>query len=177
MSFTTITQTRKSDIHGRYLVRISKSLLINIVASGIVAGSLDIAFATMFWAIKADISPIRIFQTIASGALGAESYEGGVQTALLGLVLHFTIAVIMAAAYFLLAVRLETLWRRPFIIGSAYGLVLYGFMNFIVLPLSAASSGSNNPTWIWMSVIVHMFFVGIPIALFAKRTFNPVATR
>jgi len=41
-----------------------------------------------------------------------------------------------------------------------------------VIPLSAASPGSPDPIWIGMSVLVHMIFVGVPIALFARRTFH-----
>ena len=41
-------------------------------------------------------------------------------------------------------------------------------MNFIVVPLSAASSGSHDPLWLALSVAVHVLFIGIPIALFSR---------
>lgn len=56
--------------------------------------------------------------------------------------------------------------HRP---GIAYGLLLYVVMNFVVVPLSAASPGSRDPTWIVLTVAVHAFFIGLPIAWFAAR--------
>lgn len=141
--------------------------------SGLIAGSLDIIFACVFWAIKAQVPVIRIFQSVARGLLGASSFDGGAGTAALGLVLHFLIAIAMAAAYILTASRLDALWKQPLLFGCIYGGFLYLFMNFVVIPLSAASRGSADPLWIVLSVLVHMLFVGVPIALFAKRAFAP----
>ena len=57
----------------------------------------------------------------------------------------------------------------PGTLGIAYGLLLYVVMNFIVVPLSAAGAGSRDPTWIALTVAVHAFLIGLPIALFASR--------
>lgn len=59
--------------------------------------------------------------------------------------------------------------RRPVPLGVAYGLLLYVVMNLVVVPLSAASPGSRDPTWIALTVAVHAFLVGLPIAWFASR--------
>jgi hypothetical protein len=37
------------------------------------------------------------------------------------------------------------------------------------VPLSAAPAGSRDPTWIALTVAVHAFFIGVPIAWFAGR--------
>ncbi|MGH6693540.1 MAG: hypothetical protein ACREF4_22970 [Gammaproteobacteria bacterium] len=42
-------------------------------------------------------------------------------------------------------------------------------MNYVVVPLSAARPGSKDPLWIGLSSAVHMVFVGIPCAVFARR--------
>ena len=42
-------------------------------------------------------------------------------------------------------------------------------MNYIVVPLSAAGGGSHDPLWIGLSVAVHGFLIGLPIAWFASR--------
>ena len=153
----------------------SGNRLTNLLAAGAVAGVLDIAYACIFWAIKADLPAMRIFQSVAAGLLGPASLEGGVPTAALGLALHFLIATAMAAAYFFAASRWAPLWKRTFIFGCLYGLFLYGLMNYVVIPLSAALPGSTDPLWVGMSVLVHMVFVGVPIALFARRAFQPAA--
>jgi hypothetical protein len=38
-----------------------------------------------------------------------------------------------------------------------------------VLPLSAAGPGSKDPLWIGLSILVHMFLIGVPCALFGRR--------
>jgi hypothetical protein len=140
-----------------------------VLAGGILAGALDIVYACLFWAVKADLPPTRIFQSVAAGLLGEASFRGGAATAALGLILHFFNACTMALAYYLAARRWPVLVRRPVALGIAYGLLLYVVMNYIVVPLSAARAGSRDPTWIALTVAAHAFLVGLPIALFARR--------
>jgi uncharacterized membrane protein YagU involved in acid resistance len=140
-----------------------------VLAGGLLAGALDITYACVFWAVKADLPPTRIFQSVAAGLLGDASFEGGAATAALGLLLHFFIACTMALTYYLVSRRWPVLVRRPVLLGIAYGLLLYVIMNYIVVPLSAAGSGSHDPTWITLSIAVHAFLVGLPIAWFASR--------
>jgi len=139
-----------------------------VLAGGFVAGTLDIVYAWMFWRIKSGVSAQRILQSVAAGLLGRESFSGGVATAALGLALHMFIACTMAAVYFLVARRWPLLWQRAWVCGAAYGLWLYVAMNYIVVPLSAAGSGSKDPLWVTLSIAVHVVFIGIPCALAAR---------
>jgi hypothetical protein len=141
------------------------------IAGGLLGGALDIIYACAFWAIKAGVPARRILQSVAAGALGREAaVQGGNATAALGLVLHFSIALTMAAAYFLVARRWPLLWRRPYILGAAYGLWLYIAMNYVVVPLSRAGGGNapQDPVWVALTVIVHIVLIGIPIAVAAR---------
>jgi hypothetical protein len=149
---------------------------IYVLAGGLVAGTFDIVYACAFWGLKAGVPAQRIFQSVAAGLLGRASFEGGAATAALGLVLHFFNATTMSVAYYLVAGRSTMLHRRPVLFGAAYGLVLYGIMNYVVLPLSAAGSGSTDPVWITLSIAVHVFLVGIPIALAARRAYQGWST-
>lgn len=139
-----------------------------VMAGGIVAGVLDIVYAWVFWSLKAGVSFERILQSVAAGLLGSASFRGGAATAALGLALHLFIAVMMSGAYFLVARRMPKLIGQPLVFGALYGLVLYGIMNYIVVPLSAASPGSSDPLWRALTIAVHMFLIGVPIA-FASR--------
>ena len=55
-----------------------------VLAGGLLAGALDITYACVFWAVKADLPPTRIFQSVAAGLLGEASFEGGAATAAAG---------------------------------------------------------------------------------------------
>ncbi|MGH7579721.1 MAG: hypothetical protein ACREM9_06075, partial [Gemmatimonadales bacterium] len=79
------------------------------------------------------------------------------------------IAVSMSLTYYLVSRRWAPLRERAVLAGAGYGLLLYGIMNYIVVPLSAAGPGAKDPLWIGLSVAVHIFLIGIPIALFARR--------
>ena len=136
-----------------------------VLAGGLVAGALDIAYAWAFWSLKAGVPAQRIFQSVARGLLGEDAFEGGPATAALGLALHFLIATTMSFAYYAVARRVPLLHRRPVPCGLAYGLLLYGIMNYVVLPLSAAGGGSKDPLWVLLSILVHMVLIGLPIAL------------
>jgi len=144
-----------------------------VLAGGLVAGALDIVFASTFWGVKSDVPARRILQSVAAGLLGKASFEGGWATALLGLGLHFLIATSMSVAYYLVARRWPLLWQRPVLCGGGYGLLLYVIMNYVVVPLSAAGPGSKDPLWITLSIAVHALLIGIPIALFTRRSLRP----
>jgi hypothetical protein len=140
-----------------------------VVLGGLIAGTLDIAYAIAFWAFKG-VAPMRILQSIAAGVQGKEAaVAGGMSSALLGLLLHFTMALMMAGAYYLASRRLPLLVRRPLLFGALYGLMLYVVMNYIVVPLSAAGPG-QPPSGLWMacSIVAHVVLVGIPCAYAAK---------
>src|SRR5260370_38164875 len=67
-----------------------------IVSAGLIAGILDITSAFVIAELKGTGS-IRMLQGIASGLLGARSFEGAIATAGLGLVIPFLIAFTAAS--------------------------------------------------------------------------------
>lgn len=142
-----------------------------IFVGGGVAATLDIAYALTFWFFYRGVAPTAVLHTIAGGLLSLPvARAGGASTAVLGLGLHYFIAMGMAAAYFLASHRLGFLVRRPVLAGIAYGVLLYVVMNFVVLPLSALPPHVWKPTLPALTDLCsHMLFVGVPIALATRR--------
>jgi uncharacterized membrane protein YagU involved in acid resistance len=139
---------------------------------------LDITYACVFWAIGAGVAPPRIFQSVAAGWLGRDAARaGGAATAALGLATHFFIAITVSAVYYVVARRMPVLRRRPWSMGALYGIAVYVVMNRVVVPLSAASKGSQDPLWVGLSIVVHMFFIGVPVAVFAREALTPPSDR
>jgi len=147
----------------------------SVLLGGLIAGTFDITYACTFWYLKRGVMPARVFRSVASGLLGDASFTGGWRTAVLGLALHYFIAISMAVTYYLFARKWSDLWEKPLIYGPMYGVLLYGIMNYIVVPLSAANAGSRDLTWVLLSIAVHAFLIGTPMALFARRAM--LATR
>jgi hypothetical protein len=53
--------------------------------------------------------------------------------------------------------------------GLVYGLLVYAFMNLLVLPLSAAGGGGfPSPPVLANGLLIHALGVGLPSALFAR---------
>ena len=81
-------------------------------------------------------TPVRVLHAIASGVLGRDAYQGGVPAAALGLGLHFLIAIGAATVYLLASRQLPVLLRRPVICGLTFGLAVWVFMYYVVLPIT-----------------------------------------
>jgi hypothetical protein len=137
----------------------------------LVVGTLDALDAIVFFGLRSGAKPVRIFQSIATGVLGRASFQGGLKSAALGVFLHYFIAFGIVLTYFLVSRRISTLIRHPVFCGLLYGIAAYGVMNFVVLPLSKAG-GPTLPIPLPIlanGLLIHMFGVGLPSALFASR--------
>src|SRR3546814_14909705 len=76
-----------------------------VLLAGIVAGTLDLIYASTFWGIQKDRSPLQILQSVAAGWLGRATYEGGTPSALLGRASPDGIANTMVAVCYIAATR------------------------------------------------------------------------
>ena len=142
-----------------------------ILSAGVAAGVFDIVAAMLVYGQRG-ARPMRILQSIASGLLGPAAFQGGTATAAAGLVLHFFIAGAAAAVFYLASLRIHALVRRPVAFGALYGVVVYAFMNFVVLPLSAVAKRPFDARTALLIVLVHIVCVGVPIALIVRRGRN-----
>ena len=145
-----------------------------ILYGGLVVGVLDILEAMAFFGIRNGVKPVRILQSVAVGVLGRASYNGGLKTAGLGLLLHFLIATIFATVYYFLSRTLPTLIRNAVLAGLIFGVAAYFVMTFVVVPLSAVGPRTGPIPWaVFLNgVIGHALLVGLPIALVARRSAN-----
>lgn len=141
-----------------------------ILPAGLLAGALDITAACLHGRLLGR-SPVTILQSVAGGLLGRETYQGGWKTALLGLVLHFLIAMIWATVYYAASLRLPLLHQQAVLCGLLFGVVVYLTMYAVVLPLSALRFQFFNQSAVGIltAVLIHLFCVGWPIALTIRR--------
>lgn len=141
-----------------------------ILWGGLIAGTLDLTYACVSWGLRG-VSPVTIMQSIAAGVLGPASFEGGVGSATLGVLLHYFILIVAAALYYAASRKFGLLTRRAVGCGLLYGVAIYVVMNFVVLPLSASA---YRPTLtlgsVALNLSVHMILVGLPIALMVRRS-------
>jgi len=139
-----------------------------IFYAGLLCGVMDISAAFITWYPKG-IMPARILRGVAAGALGPKSMSGGWQTATLGLAIHFFIAFTAATVFYLASRKLTFMVRQPFIYGPIYGVLVYTFMYWVVMPLSARPPGKFSLFNTLIAIITHIICVGTPIALVESR--------
>jgi hypothetical protein len=139
-----------------------------VVAGGLAIAATDLVYCVLFWAPQG-VSPTRILQGIAAGALGRASFNGGIATALLGAGFQWLIGFGYVLAYALVSRRVELLRAHPRRYGIAYGMLLYLVMSNVVVPLSAAPQPAH-PNIMWTLANVPMFAVfGVIASAYARR--------
>jgi hypothetical protein len=146
-----------------------RSSLRGILIGGLAAGVLDILYAFVLAALRGG-TPLRVLQSVASGVLGSSAYKGGAAAAALGLGLHLGITVAASAIYFEVARRSPVVRERFIAFGSVFGVLVYLFMNFVVLPASAVPfKVTYTPPVLMQGFVSHALLVGIPIAWALRR--------
>ena len=135
-----------------------------IAIAGLLAGALDLAASSTLMRTRG-ISLEQLLQTICSGALGPSAYKGGKKTATGGLFFHFFIAFTAAAIYYTISHQWAPLLRHPWLSGVVYGIAVHLVMSLVVVPLSAAPKRKFSAQAFLIQLVIHILFVGLPIAL------------
>jgi hypothetical protein len=138
-----------------------------IAIIGLIVGAMDITSAFII-AISRGSTVMRLLQFVASGLLGANAFQGGAATAALGLALHFLIAFGLVTVFYVASRCFTILSSWPVPSGIIYGLIVFAFMNLVVLPLSAARP-RHSLTGDLIQIGIHMFVIGLPTALLVRR--------
>jgi hypothetical protein len=135
----------------------------------LIAGTLDICAAFLTAWSRAGVGPVRVLHFVASGLIGPAAATGGARTAALGLALHFLIATGATVVFYVASRKWLFLIERPVMFGLLYGIAVYLFMNFVVIPLSAVPQRPMTMTGFIIGIVTIMFCIGLPIALIMRR--------
>ena len=105
-----------------------------VLLGGLIGGTIDIGSASVI----SGLSPVVIVHAIASGLIGKPSFNGGINTAFLGLFLQLGMGVLIAAIYMAATSVMPAMRRRWIPTGIIAGVIIYFVMTYLVVPLSAA---------------------------------------
>jgi hypothetical protein len=140
-----------------------------ILFGGLSVGIVDILWAIVMNGLKGR-SAVWVLQSVAGGMLGSATFQGGLGTALLGMVAHFTIATCWFSAFYLASRKWPVLAERPWVTGPLYGIFVYVMMYQVVLPLSAYhTAGIKVGPEMLKALFIHIFGVGVLTAFLARR--------
>ena len=142
-----------------------------ILTAGLIAGTMDITAACVVAYLRAGVTPLRVMKYIASGLLGPTALAGGAGTAVLGTILHYIIATGAATVFYFASRKIRFMTEYPLLSGPLYAVLVYIFMNFLVVPLSQVP---KRPVPVPLSshiiqCLILVFCIGLPIAFIVRR--------
>lgn len=168
----------ETSIGNKVLNRAVVKTLKPILYAGALVGVLDITAACINAYVAAGFTPMHVLQSVAGGLLGRGSYNGGLATATLGLLMHFTMALTVATIFYVLSRRFPLPKKLSGVVavGLLYGAAVFVVNNFGTAPfmswvrrLYLHTPVRFQPPMGWVQAIIHMLCVGLPIALVIRR--------
>ena len=108
---------------------------------------------------------------VASGPFPGAT-EWGDAGSVLGLIVHFTLMAIIVGAFVIAARNFASLLDRPLVSAIAYGLVTYGVMNLLVVPLRFPAAWPPSGLSIGTQLFAHVVLVALPTVLIARHYFR-----
>lgn len=145
-----------------------RNALLAIAVGGLSSGVLDLLQVCI-------LSGWDMPLYIAGGLLGPKAFQGGVGAYVLGVLLHFCVALSMTAVYYAASRRLVFLTEHPLVCGLCYGAAAKLVMILVVLPLSALQErGPYELHDLIKWLLVHTVVDGLPIS-YSVRRFAAVA--
>ena len=132
--------------------------LLAIGVGGLLAGTLDLTQALILFGRRVPL-------VIAAGLLGRQAFQGGAGTYILGIALHFFIALSATATFYAASRKLRFMTEHPLVCGLFYGMAVELVMSYVVLPVSALNArGPYQLQDVLLGLVVHMIVVGLPIS-------------
>jgi hypothetical protein len=145
--------------------------------AGLITAVTDGLFSSILNAFFYGSTVMRLWQGVASVLLGGGALQGGLPTALIGLLMHVAVAFAWSAIFFAIArfaapVR-RTIRSIPGILAVAaiYGPVVWLAMSLLVIPSLTQRPPAVTFRW-WVQFAGHMVFVGLPIVWTIARGGN-----
>lgn len=139
-----------------------------IVVAGVLTGVIDGLFSSVLSAVFYGSTVTRLFQGVAATLLGPTAVDGGVRTALIGVAMHFGVALGWSAVFAFLVSQFEWLRRTlaasggPIRIASLYGPLIWMTMSLVIIPQLTGRPASITYRW-WVQFFGHIPFVALPI--------------
>ena len=147
-----------------------------LVRAGLTTALVDGLFSSVLSVIYGS-TPVRLFQGVAATLIGTTALTGGTRTALVGVLMHVTVAFTWSAVFLFVALRAS--WVRR-LMASRYGVLkvaaLYGpmiwiVMSWVVIPVLMRRPPRITLRW-WIQLLGHFPFVGVPIVASVRYRMN-----
>ncbi len=135
----------------------------SIVTAWLVAGSLDILTACLYFWMRTGKDPLRVLYFVASGLFGKTALTGGIVYAAAGLLLHYLIALSFTLFFFLIYPHLRFLSWNKWLTSLLYGSFVWIVMNCLIVPMSLTSKSPFRFDQAVVSAMILIVMIGMPL--------------
>jgi hypothetical protein len=147
---------------------VNRKNLSLLARTGLLTGISDGLFSSVLSVFFYHSTVQRLWQGVASVLLGTEALDGGARTALIGLLMHFGVALGWSAVFIFVVMRWA--WIRGLLaspngvlkVAALYGPFIWMVMSLAIIPLLVHRPPNITIRW-WVQLIGHIPFVAIPI--------------
>lgn len=139
-----------------------------VLLAGFTAGLADFLFASIKRTMNGG-SWMDPWKGVAGCLIGPAAREGGIETVLLGVALHFFICFAAATLLYLILKKAPALPRQWLLVAVVYGVVFMLVMNYVVAPLSFARRSIYPVETLPVNAFWHVVLVGLTTAWFVTR--------
>ena len=151
------------------------NLLRQWIKTGVAVAVSDglFASATGMW-IKPYATPFRVFRGVASVLFGRGALDGGVPMAIVGMLMHLTVALFWSGIFILALQNSEKLRSAiqsaptAMLLAIVYGISIWLIMSLIVIPTLVHRPPNIALKW-WVQCLGHPLFVVTPMILVNRR--------
>ena len=152
----------------------SRESLSRLVRAGVLTAIVDGLFSSALAEFFYNSSVTRLWQGVASTLVGTAAFDGGMQTAVIGVLMHIGVAFGWSTVFLFVVMRSA---RVRAVVASPYGVLkvaaVYGpfiwlVMSLAVIPLLLHRPPPINFRW-WVQFFGHIPFVAVPIVATARR--------
>lgn len=140
-----------------------------VLVTGLIAGILDAGAALGFFLARGNRRPGMLFQYIASAVYGPAAFQRGRRMAILGLFLHFCVALCWVGLYFAVWPRVAGWGGGVLVDAVVYGVFVWCMMNLVVVPLSKAVPRPLTPAFVLVNMLILIVTIGLPCAYAARH--------
>ncbi len=148
----------------------TKQLLSLVLSTGLLVGLADgMAASLHFYFASGGKSPALVFQYIASGLVGPKAYSMGGSSVVMGIALHFVVALSVTAVFLIAYPYLRILDVNALVLGGIFGVAVWAVMQYGVLPLSQVQLRPFNLVNASIGILIHIFVIGVPLGWAARH--------
>lgn len=142
---------------------------LKVLYIGLLVGTFDIIAALVNYYISTGKNPIVIFSYISSGLLGTDAFAGGTNVILMGMLLHYVIALSFTILFCILYYNIKSLSIYKIFTGIAYGIFIWAIMNLIIVPLSHTPKSPFDVLHALKELLILIFMIGLPLSFLTGR--------